>query len=144
MKVRQYNANDLESVLHTWEVASQVGHPFLSEQFLESERKNIPSVYIRNGDTWVATIQGSVVGFTILHGNEVGALFVNPEFHGNGIGFALMNKAKEIHGELKVEVFKENIIGNQFYSRYGFALIREYLHQETEMTMLCLEYRKDS
>ena len=144
MEVREYNSNDLESVLHTWEVASEVGHPFLLEEFLESERKKIPSVYLPNGYAWVATVQGSVAGFTILHGNEVGALFVKPEFHGSGIGFALMNKANEIHDELKVEVFKENVIGNKFYSRYGFALTREYLHQKTGMIMSCLEYRKGS
>lgn len=88
--------------------------------------------------------EGSVVGFMILHGNEVGALFVKPDFHGAGVGFALMNKASELHGKLKVEVFKENALGNKFYSRFGFAQTHEYLHAATGMMMSCLEYRKDS
>ena len=144
MEIRRYRSSDLKSLIHTWEIASQVGHPFLSEEFLKSERKNIPAVYLPNGDAWVALVNGNVVGFTILHGNEVGALFVDPEFHGSGIGYALMDKAHGLHHELKVEVFKENAIGNKFYSRYGFSVVREYFHQETGMMMLCLEFENDS
>ena len=144
MEIRQYKSKYLNGVIRTWESASQLGHAFLSEEFLKSERENIPTVYLPNGDAWVALVKGHVVGFTILHGNEVGALFVNPEFHGQGIGFALMNKAAELHTHLKVEVFKKNIIGTKFYLRYGFSLIREYFHEESKMMMLCLEYKKDS
>ena len=144
MEIRQYKSKYLNGVISTWESASQLGHPFLSEEFLKSERENIPTVYLPNGDAWVALVKGHVVGFTILHSNEVGALFVNPEFHGHGIGFALMNKATELHTQLKVEVFKKNIIGTKFYLRYGFSLIREYFHEESKMMMLCLEYIKEN
>ena len=144
MEIRPYNSNDLDSVIAIWESASELGHPFLSEEFLKSERANIPAVYLPNGDAWVALVQGNVVGFMILHGNEVGALFVSPAFHGRGSGYSLMNKAYENHKELKVEVFKENAIGTKFYSRYGFSLVREYFHEESGMVMLCLQYKKDS
>lgn len=144
MDIRQYTSADLDELLRTWQLASQVGHSFLSKGFLESERENIPSVYLPTGDAWVAIVDGKLVGFMILHGNEVGALFVDPEYHGNGVGYELMNTAKELHGSLRVEVFKDNLIGNEFYSRYGFALKHEYLHQESGMVMSCMEYRKDS
>ena len=144
MEIRQFEQADLEPLLYVWEEASRVGHPFLSKEFLISERENIPKVYIPNGEVWVAVEAGLIKGFLILHGKEVGALFVNPIFHGRGIGFALMNKAAEMHLELNVEVFKENSIGNDFYSKYGFQPVSEYLHEETNMMMLCLKYRKDS
>jgi putative acetyltransferase len=41
-------------------------------------------------------------------GNEVGAIFLRPKFHGHGIGKALMLKAQEIDGTLEVEMFKAN------------------------------------
>jgi len=144
MEIRQYESTDLELLLGVWELASKVGHPFLSNEFLKSERQRIPSQYLPNGDTWVAIVNGELVGFTILHSNEVGALFVNPRDHGNGVGFGLMTKAQELHDQLKVEVFKDNLVGYKFYSRYGFALKREYLHKETGKVMLCMEYKKDS
>lgn len=140
METRQYQSTDLVELIFTWEQATQVGHPFLSKEFIESEKKSIASEYLPNGDAWVAVIQGHVVGFTILHQNEVGALFVQPEFHGLGVGYALMLKAHQLHDALKVEVFKENVIGTQFYLRFGFKYVREYLHQESDREMLCLEY----
>jgi putative acetyltransferase len=144
VEILKYRPEYLDSVVRIWESATKIGHPFLSEEFISSEKKNISSVYIPNGNTWVAVIQNNVVGFTILHGNEVGALFVLPEFHGHGVGYALMNKAHEMHKELKVEVFKENAVGITFYSRYGFNLVREYFHKESGIVMLCLENTKDS
>jgi len=135
VEVRPYIAEDLETVIHVWEAAFSIGHPFLTDQFLDSERKSIPSKYLPNGDAWVALVEDKVIGFMILHGNEVGALFVNPDYHGTGAGYALMNKASE--------VFSENTIGNKFYARYGFVQIGEYLHQGTGKVMLCLEYDKD-
>lgn len=144
MEITEYRPEYLKGIVSTWESATKIGHPFLSEDFVRAEKKNIPSVYIPNGDTWVAKVEGVVVGFTILHGNEVGALFVRPEFHGHGIAYALVNKAHEMHSVLKVEVFKENAIGTKFYARYGFILVREYLHAGSGMMMLCLEHTRDA
>ncbi len=140
MVIRRYNSLDLDGVLDVWERASEIGHPFLSKEFISAEKRNIPARYLPNGDAWVASDSGSIVGFAILHGNEVGALFVSPEHHGCGVGYALMNKAREIHGNLAVEVFKNNPIGTKFYLRYGFNIVREYLHSETDEILLCLKY----
>ena len=140
IEIRKYIDTDLESVISAWEAASKIGHPFLSENFINSERKNIPAIYLVTGDVWVAEGDDKVVGFTILHGAEMGALFVSPEFHGEGIGYALMEKAKEIHKVLDVEVFKKNIIGQQFYLKQGFKFIKEYFHKESYEMMLCLKY----
>jgi putative acetyltransferase len=82
----------------------------LSDEFLDAERARIPDTYLPNGDSWVALHKKSVAGFIILNGNEVGALFVDPKFHRSGIGQALMNKAREIHENLIVEVFEKNTI----------------------------------
>ncbi len=117
--IRQYTENDLSSILSSWENASKIAHPFLTQEFLDQERFNIPNLYLPNADTWVADINGTVVGFIALLGNEVGAIFVEPKFQGAGVGTALMNKAQGIHGDLEVEVFQANSIGRKFYHSYG-------------------------
>lgn len=73
-------------------------------------------------------------------GNEVGAIFVRPEFHGKGVGKSLMDKAQELHGELEVEVFKENAIGHNFYSKYGFEFLEEKDHEPTGQQVLRLKF----
>lgn len=140
--IRPYTAGDLTGVLSVWENASKVAHPFLTEEFLETERQNIPQIYLPMADTWVAERNGRVIGFISLLGNEVGAIFVEPEYHGVGVGTALMNKAQALHGDLEVEVFAANAIGRQFYGRYGFELLHETMHEETGNKLLRLKFTR--
>ena len=51
-----------------------------------------------------------------------------------------MDKAQEIHGDLEVEVFKENAIGRKFYSRYGFEPLEEKMHEPTGQQVLRLKF----
>jgi len=139
-QIRKYNLTDLFELLSVWEKASEIAHPFLSAEFLNKERENIPNIYIPSADTWVAEYEGRLVGFLSLIDNEVGGLFTDPEFHGRGVGFALMNKASALHNTLEVEVFKDNTLGLGFYVRYGFKQLFEYTHNETGRTMIRLKY----
>ena len=138
--IRQYEESDLEDVLSSWENASKIAHPFLDEEFLETERHNIPNLYLPNADTWVAEVDGKVLGFISLIGNEVGAIFLDPKSQGIGIGRSLMDKAKEIHGTLEVQVFKDNSIGRKFYDRYGFKYLAESIHEATNQQVLRLKF----
>ena len=61
--------------------------------------------------------------------NEIGGLFVDPKHHSKGIGTSLVNHIKQFHKELEVEVFEKNKIGKPFYEKYGFKLIKEYIHE---------------
>jgi putative acetyltransferase len=140
MKIRQYIESDLEAVLSSWESATRLAHPFMTNKFLAQERKNTVEIYLPNTDTWVIEIDEKVVGFIALMGNEVGAIFLQPEHHGKGAGQVLMDKARELHGDLEVEVFSENTIGRKFYSKYGFEFLEEKLHEPTGQQLLRLRY----
>ncbi len=143
MKIRQYTKTDTEAVLSSWEVATRLAHEFMTDNFIAQERKNVAEIYLPNTDTWVAEIGGEVKGFIALMGNEVGAIFLYPDCHGQGIGKALMDKAQELHGDLEVEVFKENAVGRNFYSKYGFERIEEKLHKATGQQVLRLKFTAD-
>ena len=107
---------------------------------MAKERQNIVEQYLPVTDTWVATRKGQLVGFIALMGNEVGALFVDPRYHGAGFGFALMNKALELHAQLEVDVFKNNPLGRAFYERCGFHWIEDRIHEETGQPILRLGF----
>ena len=140
MNIRHYNTSDLEAVLSSWEAATRLAHPFMTDDFLAQERKNVGEIYMPNTDTWVAELDGNVVGFVALMGNEIGAIFLLPNYHGKGIGKALMDKANELHSSLEVEVFKANAIGRKFYSRYGFEFLDEKHHEPTGQPLLRLRF----
>jgi putative acetyltransferase len=140
LKIRQYEVSDLDAVLSSWENATRLAHPYLTEEFLAQERINTAEIYLPNTDTWVIEIEGEVVGFIALMGNEIGGFFVHPAHHGKGAGKALMDKAQELHGYLEVEVFKENPIGRRFYSRYGFVHLENKSHEPTGQQVLRLKF----
>jgi len=140
MHIRAYKESDLNAVLDSWEAATRLAHEFMADNFIALQRKNVAEVYLPNTDTWVAEVDGDVMGFIALVGSEVGAIFLQPSHHGKGIGKALMDKAQSLHGNLEVEVFKENTIGRNFYSKYGFELLEEKFHEPTGQKLLRLKY----
>lgn len=142
--IRAYTDADLEAVMAAWESAVLVGHPFLSEAFKDTERYNIPNVYLPNTDTWVCECDGNVIGFIAMMvgegATEVGAIFVESDSHGTGAGRMLMDKARDLYGELELEVFKENTVGRRFYEAYGFIPMSERFHEASGHMMLRLRY----
>jgi putative acetyltransferase len=140
VRIRQYQNSDLDAVLSSWEVATRLAHPFMTDEFIAQERINVAEIYMPNTDTWVIDFDNNIEGFIALMGNEVGALCLNPDHHGKGAGKILMDKAQQLHGDLEVEVFKENSIGRKFYSKYGFKELEEKLHEPTGRQVLRLKF----
>jgi len=139
--IRKYEKPDLDDLLAAWAAASEVAHPFLSPEFLASERENIPNLYLPNAETWVHEIDGRVVALIAPIGNEVGAVFVDPKHQRSGIGQQLMDKARSLRETLEVEVFVANAIGRAFYAKYGFEPFEEKVHEPTGQDVLRLRLR---
>ena len=70
----------------------------------------------------------------------MGAIFVLPKNHGEGIGKALMDQAHSLHKVLELEVFEENSIGRAFYERYGFVTLYRYLHEQSGHPIIRLSF----
>lgn len=138
--IRFYHPDDTRAIIHVWQQASSIAHPFLNPDFLEKEAINIRDVYLPNTKTWVWDDEGHLKGFISMIKNEVGAIFVSPEQHGEGIGTKLMNTVVYLHDELMVEVFTENKIGRKFYIGYGFKEIKRHIHEETGNELILMKY----
>ncbi|MGH1350530.1 MAG: GNAT family N-acetyltransferase [Methyloligellaceae bacterium] len=138
--IRKYNNTDIEAVVTSWYKASRLAHPFLSEEFLTKEESNLRNIYLSFAETWVQEIDGKVIGFISLIENEIGGLFLDPEYHGKGFGRGLTDKAVAEKGPLKVEVFKENKIGQHFYKSYGFIKSGEFIHEASGQATITMTY----
>lgn len=136
--IREYEESDVTEVLRIWEAASAVGHPFLSTDFLRSERWNVAQVHLPSAETWVWEEKGRVAGFISLLENEVGGLFVDPALHGRGIGRALVDHARGLRGRLEVEVFRDNAAARAFYAACGFSECGVRVHPETGLDVVRL------
>lgn len=146
--IREFISSDTDAVVDAWQRASHLAHPFLTPAFLAQEAHNVRHIYVVHAETWVAEVSGQVVGFIALIASEdvcediceVGGLFLDPAFHGQGIGKALMDKAVAEKGPLKVEVFQRNSIGRRFYAAYGFVASGEYFHEASGQMILQMRY----
>ena len=140
--IRKYKPSDTDSLIDVWYKSTSVAHPFMTKEFLKKEEKNIREIYLPNTETWVYEKDGQVVGYIAMIKNEVGAVFILPEFQRQGIGKKLMDTVAELHEELEVEVFEKNKNGRRFYERYGFVFLKKHLHEETGEVLFRLRFKR--
>ena len=131
MTIRPYTDEDLSELLDVWYGASLIAHSFLSEEFFETERRQIAELWLPRAETMVYETDGRVVGFLALMGNKVGGIFVDPDYQGRGIGRALMNAARDSRPFLELDVFEVNSIGRRFYDMYGFEVVDRHVNEAT-------------
>ena len=108
---------------------------------MKDERDNIRTIWLPKAETWVFEADGTAVGFISLIDNEVGGIFVRPDYQGRGIGRALMDHAASLRDELSLDVFEDNAVGRRFYDRYGFQLEYKHVHEQSGYMQIRLSYR---
>jgi putative acetyltransferase len=83
--IRKFSESDCDAIIDIWYAASLLATPFLSQEFLASERENIRTIWLVKADTWIYENKGKLAGFLSLIGNEVGGIFVHPDAQGQGV-----------------------------------------------------------
>jgi len=129
--IRKYNENDIDIVLAIWLAASIKAHDFAEASFWESQVDNMRNVYIPASETYVFERDSEIVGFYALYEDNLAAIFVCPDFQGQGIGKQLMSHARGQRAELTLSVYKENEASYQFYVSQGFSVVSEQIDEHT-------------
>ena len=129
--IREYGEVDLEAVLEIWLSASVQAHGFVRSGFWESQLGNMRDIYIPASETCVYELDGKVVGFYSLHGNDLAAIFVAPELQGQGIGKQLLGHARSQRSMLRLSVHKENQSSYEFYLSQGSHVVSEQIDEYT-------------
>ena len=138
--IRRYQDGDTAGVVDVWRRASEIAHHFLPGEFLDREERNIVERWLPASETWLAVVDDGIVGYLALVGNEVGAIFVDPNRQGEGHGRALMDHARSMHDRLVLDVFEQNAVGRRFYDRYGFVAVGTSIFEETGHRMMRMEF----
>lgn len=137
--VRKFQTGDLDRVSEIWLEANLQAHNFIPGQYwegqLEAVRTLLPraELYVwQDGD-------GAAQGFIGLNGEHIEGLFVRPPAQSRGIGRALLDRAKDTHSRLTLNVYRKNDRAAAFYRREGFRIEREGVDGSTgepEYTMV--------
>ncbi|AWB44520.1 acetyltransferase [Paenibacillus sp. CAA11] len=123
MQIRPYQPEDHLQLVQIWREAVQKTHHFLSKEDFNHYEQIVSAYAFTSCDIWVAQGElGQPVGFIGLSHDKVEMLFVDPKYHGQGIGRNLLNHAYSLCGAgLKVDVNEQNSPAHQFYKKYGFV-----------------------
>ncbi len=138
MIIRKYVANDVDSMMDVWKKSSKIAHSFLPEEHFINEESEIRNVFLPVSDTWVAEINGKIVGFISMVDNSIGGLFIDPAHQRKGIGTALVNIFRDKFDTLEVEVFEKNMQGRKFYKKTGFVIKDTSIEESTKEVSLNL------
>lgn len=141
MKIRNFQAPDMDQVLKIWLEASIKAHDFIEKKFWEGNVSEMREVYLPSAETYVYDEEGIIKGFISLYGDTIAAIFVSPNVQGKGIGKQLMRKAKEVRQSLNLTVYKENRKSIDFYKRCAFKTQREQIDEHTGHPELLMTFK---
>lgn len=124
MRVRPGTAADLPRALEIWRRAVDATHGFLTPADRAEIDLMVEQQFLPNVDLSVAEDDaGTVVGFLVMDGDMIDALFVDPAVHGKGTGTLLLQHALEQAPNARVDASEQASNALPFYLARGFKLI---------------------
>ena len=122
IKVRPAEPGDAARVADVYLTAFHATYDFALAHSDDQVRQWIRDLLIPAGDTWVATLDGEVVGMAVIRPGELDQLYVAPAAQGRGIGSRLVDLAKRRSPQgLGLYTFQANQRAHGFYERRGFV-----------------------
>jgi predicted N-acetyltransferase YhbS len=131
MKIRKATQKDAEEVSN---IIRRCLREVVSKDYPEKAIDSLcdfftPALIIKNmGDraVYVAIENDKVIGTASLKGDTVFTVFVNPDFHGTGIGSKLMDKVEELakHNGYQIVKVPSGLSSVEFYRKRGYREIK--------------------
>ncbi|MEU6482531.1 GNAT family N-acetyltransferase [Streptomyces sp. NPDC046887] len=124
--IRRAAASDADAVAGVWLRSFAAALPEVRRAHTDEEvRAWFREVVVpgRAGhETWVAAVDGTIVGMVVLNGTELDQLYLDPHWRGRGIGDRLVHLAKHHRRDgLALWTFQANAPARRFYERHGFV-----------------------
>lgn len=119
--IRSSTPADGDRVVQIWRDAVDATHDFLSPGDRTAIEEEVRG-FLPAAPLWLAVdADDRPVGFMLLDGNSMEALFIDPAHRGGGIGRALVEHALARHATLTTDVNEQNGQAVGFYERLGFV-----------------------
>src|SRR5215204_7084874 len=127
MHVRPAQVEDRERLLELWERSVRATHYFLEDSDLVALRPLVAEELASDAvDWWVlVSATGALIGFLGFASDTIEALFIDPDYHGQGGGKFLVAHAQSLAaGALAVDVNEQNEAVLGFYKALRFSVVR--------------------
>ncbi|MCC5910735.1 MAG: N-acetyltransferase [Clostridiaceae bacterium] len=134
------NEQEMRKIMEIWKVSTIEAHNFICKEYWLKSYKAVKEEYIPDAETYVYLEKNEIKGFiSILDGQYIGALFVDINCQGKGVGKKLIEYTKGLYEHLRLDVYKKNEQAVNFYKKVGFIEEYEKVNEETnevEYTMV--------
>ena len=120
MTVRRGTAADVPRALEIWRDAVDATHGFLTP----ADRREIDAMvagWMPTVALWMIDEADRAVGFLVMDGDLIDALFVDPAVHGRGFGTALLDHALALAPHAMVDASEQASNALAFYEARGFV-----------------------
>jgi ribosomal protein S18 acetylase RimI-like enzyme len=124
--IRPARPEDAEAVVRIFRESRAEAMPWLPVLHTPEEDLGQLSRQFDTCQAYVFEIDGRVLGFAVVKGNELDALYVAPEDQRQGVGSALFVKAQdERPNGFQFWVFRDNRRARRFYEAHGSHALHE-------------------
>jgi len=123
MTIRRGTATDVPRALGIWRSAVDATHTFLTPADRAEIDAMVANDFLPNAELWLALDDdGQAVGFLIMDGAMIDALFVDPACHGRGFGTELLDHALKLEPSATVDASEQATNALPFYLARGFRI----------------------
>lgn len=119
--IRLSRPDEGERIIGIWREAVHATHHFLTSEDRIAIEREVCS-FLPQAPLWLVADQDDrPLAFMLIDGGHMEALFVDPAFHGRGIGAALVRHGLTLHSNMTTDVNEQNDQAIGFYERMGFS-----------------------
>lgn len=141
MEIRKLRTEEIDEVMRIWLESTVKAHDFIEKEYWEKNYNVVKEVYIPMAETFVYYEDKKIKGFISIIDNEfIGALFVDVQNQGLGIGGKLLDYVNAKYKNVNLAVYKMNEKAVEFYKNNGFKIIKEQENEDSGFVEYIMEY----
>lgn len=131
--IRKLDNKDVNRIMEIWLESTIKAHSFIEKEYWQSNYNTVKYVYIPIAETYVYEENDVIKGFiSIIDKEFIGALFVDNDYQGLGVGSKLINFVLNKYDTLSLAVYKENFKSVRFYKKMGFEILSEEINEDSK------------
>ena len=128
--IRKLRKTDLDEVAYIWLHTNKKAQDFIAETYWDEHFEMVKGM-LGDAEIYVFEEQGQIKGFVGLDGEYIAGIFVREKEQSLGIGKQLLDFAKSLKGQLKLNVYQKNERAIKFYTREQFEIQDEQTDEAT-------------